>query len=250
MTRRLIIAASLALFVLIFAPWVLPALAQQKPVPTGGDEGWAVLSLFRRGGVVMYPILFCSIAALAICFERLFNLRRSKIIHPEFLEDIQRHWYRHDVSKAIEACQEWDISIARILRGGLMRFEYGFLEMERAIEGAGNHEAGLLVSNLRVLGAIANLAPMLGLLGTVMGMIKAFNVISQSGTGNPGLVAGGIAEALITTASGLCVGIPALALYHVFRGKVDKYVFEMEEISLKLLEELAYRAKEVAKEEG
>ncbi len=129
-----------------------------------------------------------------------------------------------------------------------MRFEYGFLEIERAIEGAGQHETALLVSNLRVLGAVANLAPMLGLLGTVLGMIKAFNVISQSGTGNPGLVAGGISEALITTAFGLVVGIPTLAAYHYFRGRVDKYVFEMEEISLKLLEELAHRSREMAAE--
>lgn len=193
----------------------------------------------------MYPILLCSIIALAISLERIFNLRRTKVIHPEFLEDIQRHWYRHDITKAVAACQEWDISVARILRAGLLRFEYGFLEIERAIEGAGQHEAALLLSNMRVLGAVANLAPMLGLLGTVLGMIKAFNVISQSGTGNPGLVAGGISEALITTAAGLVVGIPTLAAYHYFRGRVDKFVFEMEEISLKLLEELAHRSKEL-----
>jgi biopolymer transport protein ExbB len=245
MTRRLILAAGLALAVLTITPWIAPALAQQQAASQGANEGWVVFNLFRRGGVIMYPILLCSIIALAISLERLFNLRRTKIIHPEFLEDIQRHWFRHDVTKAIEACQGWDISIARILRAGLLRFEYGFLEIERAIEGAGNHEAGLLVSNLRVLGAVANLAPMLGLLGTVMGMIKAFNVISQSGTGNPGLVAGGISEALITTAAGLVVGIPVLALYHYFRGRVDKFVFEMEEISLKLLEELAHRQKEL-----
>jgi biopolymer transport protein ExbB len=245
MTRRLFIAASLALAVITITPWVLPALAQQQAPTPSTNEGWVVFNLFQRGGVVMYPILLCSIIALAISLERLFNLRRTRIIHPEFLEDIQRHWFRHDVTKAIEACQGWDISIARILRAGLLRFEFGFLEIERAIEGAGNHEAGLLVSNLRVLGAVANLAPMLGLLGTVMGMIKAFNVISQSGTGNPGLVAGGISEALITTAAGLVVGIPVLALYHYFRGRVDKFVFEMEEISLKLLEELAHRQKEL-----
>lgn len=245
MTRRLLIAASLAIAVLTITPWVVPALAQQQAASQNAKEGWVVFNLFRLGGVVMYAILFCSIIALAISLERLFNLRRTKIIHPEFLEDIQRHWFRHDVAKAVEACQGWDISIARILRAGLLRFEYGFLEIERAIEGAGQHEATLLVSNLRVLGAVANLAPMLGLLGTVLGMIKAFNVISQSGTGNPGLVAGGISEALITTAAGLVVGIPVLALYHYFRGRVDKFVFEMEEISLKLLEELALRQKEL-----
>jgi biopolymer transport protein ExbB len=81
---------------------------------------------------------------------------------------------------------------------------------------------------------------MMGLLGTVIGMIKAFNVISLSGTGNPGLVASGISEALITTAAGMLVGIPALVLYHYFRGKIDKYVFEMEEVAIQLVEELSY----------
>ena len=108
-------------------------------------------------------------------------------------------------------------------------------------------------SNLRLLGALANITPMMGLLGTVFGMIKAFNVISQSGTGNPGLVASGISEALITTAAGMIVGIPALALYHYFRGKIDRYVFEMEEISFQLVEELSYasvRAKKAQETRG
>ncbi len=113
-------------------------------------------------------------------------------------------------------------------------------EIERAIEAGGQHEASLMNSNLRVLGAIANITPMMGLLGTVIGMIKAFNVISLSGTGNPGLVASGISEALITTAAGMLVGIPALVLYHYFRGKIDRYVFEMEEVAIQLVEELSY----------
>jgi len=135
-----------------------------------------------------------------------------------------------------------DTSLARVLKTGLLRFGGKLDEIERAIEGAGQHEASLLNSNLRVLGAVANITPMMGLLGTVFGMIKAFNVISQSGTGNPGLVASGISEALITTAAGMIVGIPALALYHYFRAKIDRYVFEMEEISFQLVEELSYEA--------
>ena len=102
-------------------------------------------------------------------------------------------------------------------------------------------------SNLRVLGAIANITPMMGLLGTVIGMIKAFNVISLSGTGHPGLVASGISEALITTAAGMLVGIPALVLYHYFRGKIDRYVFEMEELSMQLVEELFVKEKSSGK---
>src|SRR3990172_7685320 len=110
-------------------------------------------------------------------------------------------------------------------------FNYGILEIERAIEGAGNHEATLLTASLRGLGVIANLAPLLGLLGTVTGMIKAFGAIAEKGTGNPSIVASGIAEALITTAAGLIVGIPALTVYYYLKGKVDRLVFDMEEIS-------------------
>ncbi len=212
--------------------------AKDRQSTKSRDAEWKILSAIKKGGPVMYPILFCSIFALGIAMERLFQLRRNNIIDPEFLGTIRKHWQKQEMDKAIGICHKYDVSISRILRAGLLRFNYGILEIERAIEGAGQHEASLLSSNLRLLGAVAGLAPMLGLLGTVIGMIKAFDVISQSGTGNPGLVASGISEALITTAAGLVVGIPALAIYHYFRGKVDKFVFEMEEISIQLLEKL------------
>jgi biopolymer transport protein ExbB len=231
----------LCLFLVFFFVLILGTVhAQDNNVPAK-DSQWTIISLFKKGGITMYPILFCSILSLAICLERLYHLRSKKIIDPEFLDNIQKYWYRHETKMAISTCQKYDISISRILRAGLFRFGQGFREIERAIEGAGQHETSLLTSNLRILGAIANIVPMLGLLGTVLGMIKAFNVISQSGTGNPGLVASGIAEALITTAAGLMIGIPTLAAYHFFRGKVDNFVFHMEEISLKLLEDLVYK---------
>jgi biopolymer transport protein ExbB len=231
----LLIAISCVLFVSLTNAEVPKTAAEQSQ--------WTIISLFKKGGVAMYPIFLFSILSFAICLERLYNLRRKKIIDPYFLDSIQKYWYRHETNKAIATCQKYDISIARVLRAGLLRFDQGFVEIERAIEGAGHHETALLTSNLRILGAIANLAPMLGLLGTVLGMIKAFNVISLSGTGNPGLVASGISEALITTAAGLVIGIPTLAAYHFFRGKIDNFVFQMEEISLKLLEDLVYQPK-------
>ncbi|MEE9258134.1 MAG: MotA/TolQ/ExbB proton channel family protein [Nitrospinaceae bacterium] len=203
---------------------------------------WEVLSIIEKGGFMMYPIIFCSILMLGIAIERGYNLRRDKIINPEFLKNIRNHWDWKDTQLGLQMCNSYDNSLARILKTGLLRFGGKLDEIERAIEGAGQHEASLMTSNLRVLGAVANITPMMGLLGTVFGMIKAFNVISQSGTGNPGLVASGISEALITTAAGMVVGIPALALYHYFRGRVDRYVFEMEEISFQLVEELSYEA--------
>lgn len=201
---------------------------------------WIVTS-FIKGGMVMYPILLCSILALAIIMERLLSLRRKKIIYPELLDVVRKYWQTMEIDKAITVCKNNDIAMSRILKAGLLRANYGILEIERAIEGAGNHEATLLNANLRGLGVIANLAPLLGLLGTVTGMIKAFGAIAESGTGNPSVVASGIAEALITTAAGLIVGIPTLAVYYYFRGKVDRLVFEMEEVSLKFLEELTQK---------
>ena len=203
---------------------------------------WQLVSIIEKGGVLMYPIIFCSVLMVGIGIERANSLRRKNIINSKFLKNVQADWDWRNIQKGLQLCKSYDNSLSRILKAGLLRFGGKVDDIERAIEGAGQHEASLLNSNLRVLGAVANITPMLGLLGTVFGMIKAFNVISQSGTGNPGLVASGISEALITTAAGMLVGIPALALYHYFRGKIDRYVFEMEEISFQLVEELSYEA--------
>ncbi len=227
--KRALLSAS----VIAFAPTVAFA---QAPSPVAQ---WEFLSLIEKGGWVMYPIIFCSILAVGIAIERANSLRRKNIINQDFLKKVQEHWNWKDIQLGVQLCNHYDNSMARILKAGMLRFGGKLDEVERAIEGAGQHEASLLSSNLRVLGAIANLTPMMGLLGTVFGMIKAFNVISQSGTGNPGLVASGISEALITTAAGMVVGIPTLALYHYFRGRIDNYVFEMEEISFQLVEGLS-----------
>lgn len=203
-------------------------------------ESWEILSIFEKGGFMMYPILFASVLMLGIALERVYNLRRKNIINSDFLENVRAQWDWKDIQKTLRLLNSYDNALSRILKVGLLRVGGKLDEIERAIEGAGQHEASLMNSNLRVLGAVANITPMMGLLGTVFGMIKAFNVISLSGTGNPGLVASGISEALITTAAGMMVGIPALAFYHYFRGKIDRYVFEMEEISFQLVEELSY----------
>jgi biopolymer transport protein ExbB len=203
-------------------------------------ESWKLLSIFEKGGFMMYPILFASVLMLGIALERAYNLRRKNIINSDFLQNVRDQWDWKDIQKTLRLLKSYDNALSRILKVGLLRVGGKLDEIERAIEGAGQHEASLMNSNLRVLGAVANITPMMGLLGTVFGMIKAFNVISLSGTGNPGLVASGISEALITTAAGMVVGIPALAFYHYFRGKIDRYIFEMEEISFELVEELSY----------
>jgi biopolymer transport protein ExbB len=195
---------------------------------------------FVRGGLAMYPTLACSIIGLAVFLERLAFLRRKHLLPERFMCGVTRAWQRGEFGVAWRLCQQQDVPLARIVRAGLLKVKAGPQEVERAIEATGSHEAGALEGNLRFLGAISNIAPMLGFLGTVTGLITAFNVIALQGTGDPKLLADGVSEALITTEFGLFVGIPALGAYHYLRGKVDRLLHEMEAITLELLSSAAF----------
>jgi biopolymer transport protein ExbB/TolQ len=137
---------------------------------------------------------------LALIMERSQALRRKRIMPAGFLEQVRRYWYRGDVKAALLCCDEEQASIARILKAGLEHYEASKEEIEKALEAAGQFELYALNSNVRGFGLVANLAPMLGFLGTVTGMIQAFNAIAAAGTSTPGLVAHGVSEALLTTA--------------------------------------------------
>jgi len=197
------------------------------------------LFLFKKGGYVMIPIFLCSVIALALVLERFLSLRRSKIFPRLMMQEINSLSLSSDFADINSICKKYDVPLTRIITAGFSRKTLGLGEMEKAMIGCGQQESSILSRNLRGLGVIANLAPMLGLFGTVIGMIRAFDVISKAGTGNPGLVAEGISQALLTTAAGLIVGIPSLALYHFFRSRIDKIVFELESISVNLINSLA-----------
>jgi len=209
------------------------------------DEFWIAV-VFRKGGPMMWPILLCSVFSASIAIERAVALREKNVIHPEFLKEVRLQWTAGEIDKALKTCRSHDIAMSRIVRAGLLRAEMGVLEIERAIEGAGSHESMILTANLRWLGAIANIATLLGLLGTVTGMIRSFNVIASAGPGNLSLVATGIAEALIATAAGLAVGIPTFAAYHYLRGRADRLVLKMEDISIGFVEDMVSGKKEKA----
>jgi len=212
-----------------------------QPTLPAGTEPFSLIDFYIKGGPTMHFILLCSILALAIILERSVNLRKGKIISAAFIEEIKKYWYRREIDRAIQACREHDLSLSKVLRAGLLRFDHGIDAVEKAIEGAGQHEAAVLRRNLMLLGFLANIAPMLGLFGTVLGLTRSFDVIASYGmAGNPGAVAAGVAEALITTVFGLMVGIPTLAAYYYFKRKVEVRVLEMEEVSLALIEDLAY----------
>lgn len=195
-----------------------------------------MIDLIVKGGVFIYPIILCSIIAVAVFFERLWVLRRKRIIPTDFIRNVEELIKKKKISDAIFLCQGDNSSIAKIFVAGLKNLGRGMWLVKEAIEERGGREAVILEKNVGILSTIANLTPLLGLLGTVSGMIKTFNVISLHGVGNPAPLAGGIAEALITTATGLCVAIPALVCYRILKDKAKSLIFEMEENSIKIIE--------------
>ena len=195
-----------------------------------------MIDLIVRGGIFMYPIIFCSIVAVAVFFERLWVLRRKQIIPEDFIQHVEDLFRKQNFDEAVTLCQNDFSSIAKVFSDGLKNAQKGMWFVKKAIEERGSREAKILEKNVGILSTVANLTPLLGLLGTVSGMIKTFNAISVQGIGNPAPLAGGIAEALITTATGLCVAIPTLVCHRFLKDKAYGLIFEMEENSIRLIE--------------
>ena len=195
-----------------------------------------MIELVVKGGPFMYPIIFCSVVALAIFMERLWVLRRKLIIPKDFIVKVENLVQRNKIADAIFLCQGNSSSIARTFLSGLKNAGRGMWLVKEAIAEKGRREGVILERNIGVLLTIANLSPLLGLLGTVSGMIKTFNAISVYGVGGPAPLAGGIAEALITTAAGLIVAIPTLVAYRFILDKAQILIFEMEESSIRLVD--------------
>jgi biopolymer transport protein ExbB len=194
-----------------------------------------------KGGVLIIPIALCSIIALAIFLERLWSLRRSRVIPRDFLIEIEDLIRREKIPEAITRCRKDNSSMANIILVGIRNFGKRREIVKEGIEEIGRREAAILERYINVVGTIAAIAPLLGLLGTVFGMIKAFNVISIQGVGNPSSLAGGISEALITTAAGLVVAIPTFVLYRYLANKADALIVEMEENSIRMVDLLKQR---------
>lgn len=194
-----------------------------------------MIDLIIKGGIIIYPIILCSVIALTIFFERLWILRKKAIIPEGLAGDVEEKLKNKNIAGAMEVCEKSDSSIAKIFLAGLKNSTKGMWLVKEAIEERGGRESIILEKNVGILSTIANLSPLLGLLGTVSGMIKTFKVMAEGG-GNPSLLAGGIAEALITTAAGLCVAIPVLVGYRILKDKAESLIFEMEEHSIKIIE--------------
>ncbi len=209
------------------------------------DERRTLREWFDYGGNVMWLLVIVSAFSVTLVLERSWRLRRGAVIPRKFLQQVRAHWERREISELLRLCAASETAIARTLRAGLLHFEDGLARMEDAIDTAGDHEATLLRRNMPLLAALGNIATMLGLLGTVLGMIESFDLIAQTGTGDARVVAGGIFQALVTTAAGLGVGIFAVAMHSYLRRKIDVLVIDLEEISFRWVEELTVSGSEV-----
>ncbi|WP_172600400.1 MotA/TolQ/ExbB proton channel family protein [Sulfurivermis fontis] len=195
-----------------------------------------MFEIIVAGGWLMVPIILCSIAALAIIGERFWSLRQDKVTPKNLVAQVW-HWRRNNqlTPERVLALRN-SSPLGRVLAAGLLNMAHSREVMKESLEETGRQVVLELERYLNTLGTIASISPLLGLLGTVLGMIKVFTAITTQGVGNPGVLAGGISEALITTAAGLTVAIPSLMFYRYFRGKVDALVLKMEEEALKLVE--------------
>lgn len=195
-----------------------------------------MLEFITVGGFVMYAILICSIVALAIIGERLWSLRAKRVV-PDNLSDEVRGWVKRNKLDAQRIKEMRDTSpLGRVLATGLINAKHGRDIMKEAIVDTASHEIHEMGRFLNLLGSIAAITPLLGLLGTVIGMIKVFNIIVLEGTGNAAVLSGGISQALYTTAAGLTVAIPALFFHRYFCRHIDEMAISMEQEAIKLVD--------------
>lgn len=201
-----------------------------------------IYAFLARGGWLMLPIVACSVAALAFFLERMWTLRRGRVLPPAFLERIRELMADRRFERAEELCRQTDSPLARMLLAGLERVGAERAELKEVVAEEGEREVYYMERFVGALGAIASISPLLGLLGTVIGMIDVFqDVVAQaSGSGEvqTAALAGGIWQALITTASGLTVAIPTYLAYRYVLSRVDEYAVEMEEFALEMVDEL------------
>jgi len=195
--------------------------------------------IFIAGGPVMWPILLCSIFALAIVLEKFWHLHKINIDTQEFLKKILDKIKRHETKEALQICDNTKSPIANILKAGILKYDRPRPQIIEAIEDASLYEIPRIEKNLTTLATIAHVSPLLGLLGTVTGMVRCFQTIQAKATSfhpvSPGDLAGGIWEALLTTVAGLIVAIPTFIVYNYLVSRINNFILEMEKASTELV---------------
>lgn len=215
-------------------PAAVAATEQMPEIPS--KNLWHIIF---AGGLIMLPIGFCSVLTTVFGFERLMTIRRGRVIPGPFVKRFL-HQLREgqlDRDKALALCEENGSPVAVVFSAAIRKWGKPAVEVEQAVLDAGERSVNSLRRYLRVFNGVATISPLLGLLGTVFGMIKAFNEISSSNAmGRPELLAGGISEALITTAAGLTVAIPALSIYLYFVSRVDQLIIEIDALGQEIVQ--------------
>jgi biopolymer transport protein ExbB len=199
--------------------------------------------MILAGRYMMIPITLASLVGMAVIIERVYVLRGGRIIVPEIAEAVETLSASKDLSVAYAICERRPGPFANVIKAGLDNADNDWTLIRDVLQEAGRHEATLLTRRLGVLETVAAVSPLLGLLGTVLGMIRVFTTISAAGLGNPETLSGGISEAMVTTAAGLIIGIPALVAYNWLTGRADRIIFDMEFYSSKVLATLRIRSK-------
>ena len=196
-----------------------------------------VAEYFRQGGIFMYPLLLFSVLAATVAIERFIVFSKAKLNVGEFLTKIRKALLvNRNVKEGIKICEQSKGPVASVMKAGLLRYGHSREDIEKTIENAALYELDRLERRLGILATTANVAPMLGFLGTVSGMIKSFAPLAEQGLTNPAAVAVGISEALITTAAGLIIAIPAQLLYNWYTTKITRFVRDIETASNMLVE--------------
>ena len=219
-----------------------PLALQESPASSSKMDLSSLYEMILNGGPLMVPIALCSIIALAFTVERFTRLRPNLIGGKKLAKDVLALAKREGKEPALDRCQQDSTPLARILSASLNPHNQPFMEMEKVVEDTGRREVKRLSAGLRPLVVVAMIAPLLGLLGTVWGMIGTFTSIAvQDGLGKPELLAGGISEALITTAAGLSVAIPTQAAYYYFRSRIDRFARLAEDSHVELCDTLEHK---------
>ncbi len=194
-------------------------------------ESLTLLDIVKSGGILIVPIFICSIIVVAVAVERYLTYRRLTINVPQLMMKLRHPLSTGDITSAINECSMVKGPVTAVVRAGLEKVKYGREHMKEAMEAAGNIETYHLEKNLSVLATLAGVTPLIGFLGTVTGMIKAFMKIQQlAGNVNADVLAGGIWEAMVTTAAGLSVGIPAMIAYNYYINRVRGFIYQMETV--------------------
>jgi biopolymer transport protein ExbB len=222
----------------------LAAMAQEEEItpPEPQPSGWmqsGLVEFFNKGGKFMWGLLALSIVGVAVIIERAITLSRARADVRSLMEKVVAALKKGRLDEAIEICANTRGPIPQILHAGLRQAKKGTVAVEKAIETAGIIEMSFLERGLIVLATVANVAPLLGFLGTVSGMISAFEAIAQAEQVSAKLVASGISEALITTMTGLVIAIPVQIAHNLFVQRIDRFVVEMEDSAAELVDTLA-----------